>query len=386
MLFRVTVPGLGPVFVEAEDSAAAIRAVRQFLNRNQIRLEEGVQIEIATPVNGDVVGIDTVLDSNGVPMNLSPRTTTLPGSASGDFERIDLPSRESGSITAAQSASGIPLVVGKVVFADGTIAFVRVHASDTSSARTILQSALGPAVTIQAVSTPDFLFETDAEFVAMLQGSGQPDLDSFVQSLDLIVEPIPQPEDEPDETDQTEPLATTDLPIDVQAFPFASFQNAVAELGLDPEGVLGSTISQRFDALAPAARVGSLTGTVDPIGQDPGALQQFFSDRFGDTDIAAETFRDLLAGRTSNELNAEDLLSFRALQSPDIATSRGRSDAADVFRLARAAAEDRFGSFVASRLLPSNARLFRELERELAQGDVSTDFLQFARQQNLLPA
>jgi hypothetical protein len=41
---------------------------------------------------------------------------------------------------------------------------------------------------------------------------------------------------------------------------------------------------------------------------------------------------------------------------------------------------------VAARLLPSNARLFRELERQLAAGDTSTDFLQFARQQNLLPA
>jgi hypothetical protein len=144
--------------------------------------------------------------------------------------------------------------------------------------------------------------------------------------------------------------------------------------------------NHRFDTLAPVAQIGSITGTIDPIGQSPGALQNFFSDRFGDLNVATQTFRDLLAGRTGIDANAENLLALRALQNPDVATTAGRSAAADVFRLARAAAEDRFGSFVASRILPSNQRLFRELERELAQGSAGTGFLEFARNQNLLPA
>ncbi len=277
------------------------------------------------------------------------------------------------------------MVVAKVVDRDGSISFFRVDLDDTSVARSVLRTVLGPTVRIQLVSTPEFLLENDPDFLLFLQASGRPDLASFVQSLELISEP--ESENGDDETDSEPGSRTADeLPVDVQSVPFASFQNAVAALGLDPEGVLGSTISQRFEALAPAAQIGSLTGTVDPIGQEPGALQQFFRDRFGDLDFAADTFRDLLAGRTGSDLNADQLLAFQALRNPDIATSRGRGNAANVFRLARAAAADRFGSFVASRLLPSNARLFRELERVLAQGDPGTDFLEFARQQNLLPA
>lgn len=294
----------------------------------------------------------------------------------------------SGSNLTKGNAGSLPMFVGKVVGENGSVRFFRVISPDTSAARAILESVFGPSAKIEVVSTPGFLLANDSDFAEFLQQSGLSDLNSFVEALDLVTGPEPGTDEGDSGTDDDDdddlPLES-ELPVDVQSFPFASFQNAVAALGLDPEGVLGSTVNQRFNSLAPTAQIGSLTGTVDPIGQDPGALEQFFKDRFGDLDVAAETFRDLLAGRTGSDLSADQLLSFDAFKNPDIASSRGRGDAADVFRLARAAAADRFGSFVASRLLPSNTRLFRELERALAEGDASTDFLQFARQQNLLP-
>lgn len=508
MFFSVPVLGFGAVFVDAPDSSAAVEAVQRFLNRNQVRLEEGSSIGSAIAVSKGEVNNDLLLDGNGapiapeqpeesvtgqepvevvaargidnvrsgsrgdsgsaplhtaprlfrfdvpvigdlfvvadnageaqtageahlaqfaesvgiadgfklgsaenlavddLPMSADPnfvidssgliRDDLLGGSGSGDIGFQDGVARRgrpnagrSGTVSlVAQNAASNPLFIGKVVDQNGVIRFVRSNSSDTSQVRAILESMFGASATIQVVSTPEFLLETDSDFVISLQQSGFPDLDSFVQSLELVTEIDADSDDDnpgTDDDDETPPELDGELPFDVQTFPFASFQNAVSALGIDPEGVLGSTVNQRFNALAPAAQIGSLTGTVEPVGQDPGALEQFFRDRFGDLDVAAETFRDLLAGRTGSDLSADQLLSFQALQNPDIATGRGRGDAADVFRLARAAAADRFGSFVASRLLPSNTRLFRELERVLAQGDPSTDFLEFARQQNLLP-
>ncbi len=280
------------------------------------------------------------------------------------------------------------IFVGKVLGASGVPRFFRVESASTSAARAILNSRFGSTASVEIVSTPEFLLETDPDFLELLQRSQLGDLNAFVKTLAIVVaRDEPDDKEEPgSDPEETEPSnGITDLPIDVQSFPFASFQNAVAELGLDPEGVLGSTVGERFDTLAPVARIGSLTGSIDPIGQDPGALQLFFRDRFGDLDIAAETFQDLLARSVGGDLDAEQLLTFQSLQNPDVATSRGRGNAADVFRLAKAAAADRFGSFVGSRLLPSNARLFRELERQLAESNPDINFLEFARQQNLLP-
>lgn len=390
MFFNVSVPGFGLIPVETNDPRVAIVAVQQFLNRNRIVLEEGTSVGAAVPVTRDQVVGDLVLDASGLPITLeefvAPETEENAGNADGGTAPEGASTRAGGGegASAQQSAANVPSFVGKIIDQNGSVRFVRIDSADTSQARAALESQFGSGSRVEIVSTPQFLLENDTDFASFLQQSGQPDLTAFLQTLQLVV---PQePVTDTGEDDEIGPRPEPELPFDVQAFPFASFQNAVSDLGLDPEGVLGSTVSQRFNALAPAAQIGSLTGTVDAIGQDPGALEQFFRDRFGDLDVAAETFRDLLAGRTSGDLGADQLLSFQSLQNPDIATGRGRGDAADVFRLARAAAEDRFGSFVASRLLPSNTRLFRELERQLAEGDPSTDFLQFARQQNLLPA
>lgn len=284
--------------------------------------------------------------------------------------------------------------VGKVVDQFGNVSFHRVESPDTGQARDVLASVFGPSASVQIVSTGEFLLENDGDFARPFQASGASTLESFVQSLG-IVEPTEVSTDISADQDSGSGLTDSNggmpddpagLPVDVQSFPFASFQNAVKELGIDPEGVLGSTVARRFDALAPVARIGSLTGTIDPIGQDPGALEDFFREGFGDLGAAARTFSDLMAGGAVDGLDADQLLAFEELRSPNLDSTRGRAAAADVFRLARAAASNRFGPFVASRLLPSSARLFRELERQLAEGDTSTDFLEFARQQNLLPA
>ncbi len=390
-LFRFDVPVIGDLFVVADT-----------LSEAQIAGQEHVAPfaeSTGFPV-GFQLGSPEAVDLNELPMNADPNfvidsTGAIRDDLLGGFDpsvannlvlRTEPGSGDQGTSTQlTQNVSSLSIFVGKIVGENGVPRFLRVASTSTDQARAMLESVFGASVIVQVVSTPEFLFENDPDFQNFIQESGFLDLESFVRSLELInVPPLASEDDDPDDdTTTNDPIS--ELPVDVQSFPFASFQNAVAGLGLDPEGVLGSTISQRFNALAPAAQIGSLTGTVDPIGQDPGALEQFFSDRFGDLDLAADTFRDLLAGTTGGDLSADQLLSFQALLNPDIATGRGRGDAADVFRLARAAAANRFGSFVASRLLPSNARLFRELERQLAEGDLDLDFLEFARQQNLLP-
>lgn len=382
-LFKFDVPVIGDLFVLADNLEDALAAGRAHLLPFLPNLDE--------PIAGQLA-ISRILDPDDLPMDADPNFIIDSTGAIRDDLLAGTGVPEVTSTSSEQAdvfVGGPPALVGKVIREDGSISFVRIESPNSSEARSILRSRFGPSARVDTVSLPEFLLRNDPDFLDAVQRSQLGNLDSFVETLELITAPVSSVGSEglSSEGDATAPPSTdSNLPIDVQTFPFASFQNAVADLGFDPEGALGTTISQRFEALSPAARIGSLTGTVDPIGQAPGALQQFFADRFGDLDLAAETFRDLLAGRTDGDLEAENLLAFQALQNPDIATSRGRGDAGDVFRLARAAAADRFGSFVASRLLPSNARLFRELERQLAQGESGTDFLQFARQQNLLPA
>lgn len=504
MLFKVSVPAVGPVFVESQNSESATLAARQFLIRNRIDLDEGALVGAAVPAMAGQVGSNLLLDSAGVPVQ--PAVAERPQSAVGDtlpddsepaviagsgvrndlttetitessarslgpapnqLFRFDVPvigdlfvlaSNPRDAVLAGQTyiqlfrqSSGIPAgfqlglpesldvddlpvdadqnfeidsagriredlltgvdpepapietftassvlsdetpeFVGKVIGVDGVPRFFRVNARDTSEARNILESRFGAPASVKVVSTPQFLLETDANFLASVQASQLGDADAYARTLELVTAP-----EATNDSGQTTggnsggssgtAAGSGQLPVDVQEFPFASFQNAVAALGLDPEGALGSTVSRQFDTLAPVARIGSLTGTVDPIGQEPGSLESFFRDQFGNLGIAADTFRDLISGETSGDLDADQLLAFSALSKPDISTSRGRGAAGDVFRLARAAAEDRFGSFVASQLLPSNQRLFRELERHLAEGLPTADFLQFARGQNLLP-
>lgn len=520
MFFSIFVPGFGSVFVDAGSPALANAAVRQYLSRNRVRLEEGAEIGVAVPVSVGQIGNNLLLNTGGVPVlppvqtpQVTPVTAPVtvpepvvddaepqdsepgmpaspgPGTGAGDgpatgdstgsepsspaqppaqpvierLFRFDVPVigdlyvlattigdavsagqahvelfRESSGLpagfrlglpetfavgdlpagadpnfvidstglirddlmTGASSApdqgepptvpvsaqSGQAFFVGKVIGANGVPGFFRLDARDTrdtSEARAILESRFGPAFRVEIVSSPEFLFDTDTDFVASLQRSQLGDVDAFVRTLALVT--APEATETAGENSGGPLFGDGSLPVDVQQFPFASFQNAVAALGLDPEGALGSTISRQFDTLAPVAQIGSLTGTVGPIGQSPGALEGFFRDQFGNIGIAAQTFRDLLAGQTSGDLSADQLLAFQALANPDVSTSRGRGAAGDVFGLARAAAEDRFGSFVASRLLPTNQRLFRELERQLADGLPDTSFLEFARSQNLLP-
>jgi hypothetical protein len=381
MIFSVSVPGFGQVFVEAAESGAATSAVQQFLNRNRIQLADGERIGVAIPAIAAQVG-------NRLLIKASETTATQPAQESvtehPESQRNDAVSSlqtagEHEAETATLSSQpGEAVFVGKVIGANGVPAFYRVTSSDTSAARSILEAQFGSSGFVEIVSLPDFFFENDTDFVRAVQDGQFPGIDDFVLSLPEVI--AQEPSNTVDDLDSPSPL-----PVDVQDFPFASFQNAVAELGLDPEGVLGGTVSRQFDTLAPVAQIGSLTGTIDPIGQSPGALEAFFRDEFGDLELAAQTFRDLLAGQTAGDLDADQLLAFSALADPDVSTSRGRGAAGDVFRLARAAAENQFGSFVASRLLPTNQRLFRELERRLADGDLSTDFLEFARSQNLLP-
>ena len=72
MFFSVPVPGFGSIFVEADDSRTAIRAVQQFLSRNRIRLEEGSAVGNARVVEPDQASGELVLDSNGSPTQLEP--------------------------------------------------------------------------------------------------------------------------------------------------------------------------------------------------------------------------------------------------------------------------------------------------------------------------
>lgn len=399
MIWSVPVPGFGAVFVEANSPGDSVAAVRRYLNRNRIRLEEGAVIGTATLSSLAQAQGRLTLDSSGDPIAVqSTASATASTPAPQPTSHAD-PHDFSGTATdTGNTTSSVPVIpgssamrtspafVGKVVGSDGAPRYYRVDASDTDIARRILEERFGASARVELVSGAEFLVEHDADFRVAFQESGASSLDAFVNNLAHVTSPVSSPVSPDAEPIYASPAAMDTLPVDVQDFPYASFQNAVAALGLDPEGALGSTISQRFDTLAPVAQIGSITGTINPIGQDPGALQRFFGERFGDLEIAAQTFRDLLAGRTGTGVDAEGLLALRSLQNPDIATATGRSAAADVFRLARAAAEDRFGSFVASRILPSNQRLFRELERELAQGSTGTGFLEFARSQNLLPA
>ena len=383
-LFRFDVPVIGDLFVLASNPGDAVLAGQTHIQpfRQSSGIPAGFQLGLPETLDIDDLPVDAdqnfVIDSAGRTRE-DLLTGVVPESAPSEtFTASSVPSNET------------PTFVGKVIGVNGIPRFFRVNAKDTSEARSILESRFGASASVEVVSTPQFLLETDANFLASVQASQLGDADAFARTLELVTA-----SEATNDSGQTtggnsggsseNTAGSGQLPVDVQEFPFASFQNAVAGLGLDPEGALGSTVSRQFDTLAPVARIGSLTGTVDPIGQQPGSLESFFRDQFGNLGIAAQTFRDLISGETSGDLNADQLLAFSALSKPDISTSRGRGAAGDVFRLARAAAEDRFGSFVASQLLPSNQRLFRELERQLAEGLPTTDFLQFARGQNLLP-
>ena len=162
---------------------------------------------------------------------------------------------------------------------------------------------------------------------------------------------------------------------DIQAFPFASYANAVARRGLDTNGVLGSSISQAYNPLASVQQFGALTGTTSPIGNDPGSLEAYYNNNLGSQGrLAQETFNALRAGQVGSGFSPEALNPYLR---PDIATSEGRGNATDVLDLARAAAVQRYGALTASQLLPSNERLLEGFQRPLAQGQ-QPDFLQYA--------
>ena len=102
MFFRVEVPGFGSFFVEAGDPGLAVSAVQQFLNRNQIRLEEGSGVSDAVEVPRDQVAGDLILNSAGFPTELQPPPPPAEAPQGPDAAGRDA-SRRRGVVT--QSAS-----------------------------------------------------------------------------------------------------------------------------------------------------------------------------------------------------------------------------------------------------------------------------------------
>lgn len=163
-----------------------------------------------------------------------------------------------------------------------------------------------------------------------------------------------------------------DIGVDIQDFPFASFANALQARGFDPDGVLGGTFRQGFDRLFPARNIGTAIGTIAPIGETPGASQAFFENNLqNQATLSSQVFDDLLRRTGQGQ--------FEQFANPNLATQQGRNAFNDVRDLARAAAGNRFGSFIANRFLPSDTQFSEQFNRQLAgsPGGTQPSFLDF---------
>jgi len=167
-----------------------------------------------------------------------------------------------------------------------------------------------------------------------------------------------------------------ELPVDVQNFPFASFQNALQSRGFNPEGPLGSTLNQAFNRLSPALTVGSRAGALAPIGEQAGALEAFFANRLPEaSSIALDVFNDVRNRAAQGNPEASLFL------SPDIGTQQGQNAFNQVRDLARAASQNRFGAFVANLFNPTNSSFSDRFERGLARGVAPDNFFDFSARQ-----
>lgn len=288
----------------------------------------------------------------------------------------------------------LPLIV-KVVLPDGSIRFVTVATTESDVAREIAKQHFGPDARIVSAHTLDhYLQHPDDDFAALwnqLAGNQGQTPEQFLAKLEQVQQRSDgtgQPGNGDGDGSNGEGGGSPEVPFDIQDFPLPTFQNALEALGYDPDGVIGGLLNQRYSDIMPAFQIGSLTGSFDPIGNTPGSLQNFFETQFGNLGLAADVFRDLIAGNAAYGLDADSLLALQAFANPDFGTYNGRGNAGLVLDLAQAAAADRFGSFIARNLLPSNQRLLNEYERLIAAagGVPELSFLEFARQQSLLPA
>ncbi len=121
------------------------------------------------------------------------------------------------------------------------------------------------------------------------------------------------PETEPVQPDPVDPVDPTDSaqdPTQDPAFlgeltqPFGAFQNAVAGLGVDPQGLLGGAVSDLFRPTLSTFLFGTLTGDTIP-GESPTPLQDFVaqSGLAGIPGTAASVFENLVNRTASTEAN-----------------------------------------------------------------------------------
>jgi hypothetical protein len=370
-LYRVDVSSLQSVYVVADSAEKALQAAKN--------LAGSLSTNGATPTFGTPTAIDYgdlpmsapkeyVIDQDG-----ASRSDLLTGE--GDDANDNLP--DTTQLAEEWNAISRPLVA-KIV-TSGNTKFVTIDTAESDEARERIKARYGPDVQILSVSTAGN-FLGDPEFVALVKS-----LDDNVSSVSELLAKL-EPVGAGSSAGQGDGGGGNgdggeSLPFDAQNFPLATYLNAVEGLGFDPNGILGSILTNRFYEINPAINLGTTLGLIPGYGNDPGSLEQRYREQFGNNTISTDVLRKLFELRDSGNTD----LAYSDYISPNLA---GVNNANNLLAIARAAAAERYGSYVAGNLLPSYQRLITEYERLVAaaNGEPEESFLDFARRQSLLPA
>lgn len=386
-LYKIDVPPIGSIYVVASSAELALQAARSHAS--------GYVSDVSTLSFGS----PSAIDYGDLPMDTSPDLVIDQDGASRDDLLGGQTDDASGefSLPANFFGSGDLPVIVKYTVGGGDRRINGVRGVTVGISDEQLLTILPAGSSIEEVVTLQELFDRkDAEIIALWRRAGGESISSamdFIQSLGVFDGSsltANQDDEDSDENDDNSDESETDptdgatgdgtFADDLQAFPLATYLNAIEGLGFNPNGVLGGILTNRFYQLNPALTIGQALGTINPAGNVPGALAGQYQDLFSNLNISGDVFRDLLAA----EAAGRDEQAITDFTTPNIS---GSGRASEVLALARAAAAERYGSFFANNVLPSYQRLVTEYERLIAEanGEPEQSFLDFARQQSLLP-